>query len=95
MGFASNNELDNISRESRQGELQADSDSWMHAAVMDMWSSGAESANKNANYMQAETANMSRSTAAMQAELDNAMLYNPYESKGIFASNNSKGNRKN
>lgn len=74
MGFAQNDGIDNINRETRESELQMASDAWMHGVIMDAWSSNSN----GADYSKAQTDNMNRSTQQMQSELDNALMMNPY-----------------
>ena len=76
MGFAANNEIDNINRETRESELQMSADSWTHNAIMEAWSPNSAS---SLDYSKSDTDNMNRSTQQLQAELNNALMLNPYQ----------------
>ena len=76
MGFAENNEIDNINRETRESELQMSADSWTHNAIMEAWSPNFSS---GLDYSKSDTDNMNRSTQQLQAELNNALMLNPYQ----------------
>lgn len=76
MGFAANNEIDNINRETRESELQMSADSWTHNIIMEAWSPNSAS---GLDYSKSDTDNMNRSTQQLQAELNNALMLNPYQ----------------